>query len=181
MKNHTINYIILFICLLSAFFGCAGEEDAEKKIKQLEIKLYSDKETLFDRNTADQLINSYAEFVAEYPKNEKAAGYLFKAAEVCMSINASKKAIELYARVHEEYSGYSKAPASLFLQAFVYETQLKNNAMAQKFYLEFLSKYPGDKLADDAKFSLENLGKTDEEIIREFEEKRAEGENKDSL
>ena len=70
-----------------------------------------------------------------------------------------------------EYPNYEKASTCLFLQGFVYETQENDNAKAQNIYQEFISKYPNHSLIEDAKFSLNNLDKTDEEIIREFEQR----------
>ena len=59
----------------------------------------------------------------------------------------------------------------LFLQGFVYESQLHNIIRAKEAYTEFIRKYPRHQLAKDAQFSIENLGKSDEELIKMFEEK----------
>jgi TolA-binding protein len=62
----------------------------------------------------------------------------------------------------------------MFLKAFVYEDQLHDLNKAKKYYEEFLEKYPDSDFADDARISLQNLGKSPEELIKEFEEKQQE-------
>jgi isocitrate lyase len=61
----------------------------------------------------------------------------------------------------------------LFLQGFISENGLKDTAAARKFYENFLKQYPNHKLASDVKISLNNMGKTPDELIREFEKKNS--------
>ena len=60
----------------------------------------------------------------------------------------------------------------MFLQAFVYENHVGDLSNAREKYIEFIQKYPEKDFADDAEICLQNLGKTPEELIREFEEKQ---------
>jgi len=83
----------------------------------------------------------------------------------------SQKAIELFDRLMVEYPDYEKVPECLFMKAFIYDNNLQEYDKAKEVYLEFLEKYPDDEFADDARASINNLGKSLEEIIREFEEK----------
>ena len=64
---------------------------------------------------------------------------------------------------------------------FVNDDQLKNLVEAQKYYHQFIAEFPEHNLIDDATFSLQNLGKSDEDIIREFEAMQAKGNQNDSL
>lgn len=43
--------------------------------------------------------------------------------------------------------------------------------MARKLYTEVVEKYPNERIALDAKLCIQHLGKSDEELIREFEKK----------
>jgi hypothetical protein len=40
---------------------------------------------------------------------------------------------------------------------------------ASRYYRLFLKKYPNHPLAKDAKISLDNIGKTPEDLVKEFE------------
>jgi len=169
------NLSILFILFIGLILGaCTSNRDqALSGIEKLEKKLYADSAMVIDHATADEVVNAYIDFANNYPDDERAPEYLFKAAEVSMGLMKPENAITYFQKVCLDYPAYEKAPVCLFLQGFVYETQLNNNVLAQKTFLEFIEQYPGHALTDDAKFSLDNLGKSDEEIIRGFEEKLA--------
>ena len=79
-----------------------------------------------------------------------------------------------------EYPDYEKASECLFMKGFIYDNNLQDYEMAKKIYLEFLEKYPDDEFADDAQASIDNLGKSLEEIIQEFEMKNL-AEEQDTL
>jgi len=177
MKKITLKSFVLLLLLAA----CSTQESEITKIANLEIKLYSETETVFDKEVANQLINAYIGYIDAYPQDDRSAEYLFKSGEVAMGMNMSQQALEYYKRVYIDYPNFDKASTSLFLEGFVYETQQGNNAMAQKCYNEFLEKYPNHTLADDAKFSLEHLGKSDEEIIKEFEQNLAKNQQQDSI
>lgn len=44
--------------------------------------------------------------------------------------------------------------------------------MAKSIYNEFLKKYPTHDLADDVQFLIDNLGKSDQEILEMIESKK---------
>ena len=51
------------------------------------------------------------------------------------------------------------------------DNDIKNIVKARAAYQDFLQKYPKSDLANDATLSLQNLGKTPEEIVKGFEVK----------
>jgi len=51
------------------------------------------------------------------------------------------------------------------MQGFIAENYIGDKDAAAKRYEAFLAKYPDHELADDAKFSLDNLSLTDQEIF----------------
>ena len=59
----------------------------------------------------------------------------------------------------------------------MYENNLGDLNAAKSIYEQFLEKYPDDEFADDAAVSIKNLGKTPEELIKEFEEQAKEEGN----
>jgi len=153
------------------FYQKPQNERLSIRIKELEDKLYADKTARVDIAMANQLIGKYETFVQVNPKSKDAPGYLYKAGEVARSTNNTRKALSLWERLYAEYRGYEKAPQALFLQGFIYENDLKNLDKAKELYNAFLKKYPKHDLVDDVKFSLNNLGKPADEIIKSFEKK----------
>ena len=139
------------------------------RIKSLEQTLSEKK--VVDYNSGGAMVQAYLDFFDHYPKDGLSADFLFKAADVSMNLKQSEKAIELFKKVVEFYPDYKKASFALFLQAFVYETQLHDLAQAKTIYNQVVEQYPNTKIADDAKASVANLGKSDEELIKELEKK----------
>lgn len=138
-------------------------------IELLEQKMKT--QQVVDYNFGAAIVKAYLDFFNNYPKDSKAGDYLFKAAEVSMNIKQGEKAIELFKELIELYPNYGKASFALFLQGFIYETQLNDMAKAKEIYNQVAQQYPNTKIAEDAKASISNLGKSDEELIKEFEAK----------
>ena len=172
--------ITLVLMLSFLLFACSGKQNQLNEINKLEESLYGNSTTEFNKDKALQLVNMYFEFAEANQEDTNSRVFLFKAGEVAMGMMESNKAIECFHLLYTKYPEHKKASTSLFLEGFVYETQMKDLAMAQKIYLEFLQKYPDHSLANDAKFSLQNLGKSDEEIIKEFEQKIQEEANQNT-
>jgi len=169
-----IHFKLLFALVLVGIFlqSCQSPEEKQlRKIKMLEEELYGDAGGMINREKAVALVNAYVEYADENPYDEKAAEYLFRAGDVSMNTGYPERAVELYTRVHREYPDYDKHPESLFLIAFIYENQLMNFQRAEHTYNQFLELYPDHDLADDARILLKHLGKSPDEMVREFEEK----------
>ena len=64
---------------------------------------------------------------------------------------------------------------------FVYETDMNDLDKAKSTYESFLQKYPNDPdFADDAQTALKMLGRSPDDIIKEFEQKQKEsGQNQE--
>ena len=97
---------------------------------------------------------------------------LMQAAGLAKSIGNPKKALQLYYQVESQLPEHRQAPAALFLSGFIYENDLGDLDEAKTVYQDFLKRYPDDpNYLDDVQVSLKNLGKSPEELIREFEKK----------
>lgn len=110
----------------------------------------------------------------KYPNDTLAALPLYRAAEVVRAMNDPKKAAAIYERIHNDYNSFSKAPESLFMLAFTYDEDLNNFDLAKVTYEKFMKLYPDNVFAKSTPMLLENLGKTDEEILQQLEAKQQE-------
>lgn len=144
-------------------------DELSSRINEIENELFSQQSAGIDRLKAFYLTNNYIAYSYLFEDDNHTPGYLFKAADISMNLFESGKSIDLYNRILNEYPDFEKAPQCLFLKAFVYENNMNDIEKARKYYEEFLEKYPDDDFADDAEMSLKNLGKTPEELIKEFE------------
>lgn len=172
MKN------LLFILTLSFFFtSCknSGENAASSmaKIEEIESKMKAlPAGTKMDAKMIDEAITAYEAFAKGSPKNEKAPDYLMKAAELQKNQMKLKEAIAIYDNIMSQFPNSPKAPAAMFMKGFMLENDLKDPEAAKVIYNEFLAKYPQHELADDVTFSLNNIGKTPEQIIEELQAKQ---------
>jgi TolA-binding protein len=167
--------LLYLVALLSFLFSCKPESDrTADKIKETEKQLVNDSTRVLNRDLAEQQLKSYAEFSEKFPEDSRSEEFLYKAAELANSMGKTAVALDYYHNFCEKYPKSKKAPYALFLQAFIYENQLKNLDKAKELYNSFLTSYPDHELAKDARFSLNNLGKSEDELIKMFEEKNKE-------
>lgn len=149
--------------------------DINVYIKTLGEQLFQEVDnTGINRDAAMSYVDACEAFALAYPNNKDAADNLFKAAEVAKSIRTFPKSLSIYDWIIDKYPDYEKAPTSLFLKGFIIENNLNDDEKAKDIYNKFLQKYPKHDLADDVKFLIDNLGKTDQEILQMIEDKQKE-------
>jgi len=107
----------------------------------------------------------------KFPGDTLVALPLYKAAEVVRALNDPQRAATIYDRVNRDYPTFSKAAESLFMLGFTYDEDLNQLDKAKTTYERFIKEHPTHGFADDAAMLIKNLGKSDEEILRELEEK----------
>ncbi len=98
---------------------------------------------------------------------------LFNASILGQNLNAPQRSLELCKWLYDKYPDHPKyGPLAIFNLGVLYENKFKDTATARKYYTEFIQKYPNHYLADDADFLLKNIGKSEEEILKEILEKK---------
>ena len=167
------NSMLAFALMAVLFSACAPSprDAANNDIVELENKLTEDTTMVLDKKTALDLTMMYANFSENYPADTLAPHYLFKAGEMAMNLNMGSKSIMYFNKIVRQYNGYKKLPETIFLTAFVYENQMNNQKMATQLYEKFMKDYPEHILYKDAKASVQNMGKSLDELIKSFEEK----------
>jgi len=138
-------------------------------IEQVKGTIYNETTNRLDTDLAADYVQKCELFAQMMPEDEQSPKYLFQAGETARSSRNFAKALEIYDIIYQQYSNYEKAPQALFLKAFTLDNDLKQYDKAKGIYEDFLSKFPNDDFADDTQFLLQNLGKTDDEIIKSFE------------
>lgn len=169
--NHIKGVIfIIVIALLSA--SCNSESERDKT-----VKLITEKETELKNNVIKQddkkaaflLVKNYMDFADKFPTDSLAPAFLFSAGKVSMNINDPNLALRNFEKLINQYSTYKFSSDALFLEAYIFENFLSDTTKARVIYSRFLKENPMHDFADDAQASLQNIGKTSEELIREFE------------
>lgn len=162
--------LVSCILICTMFFGCSPSKDKMvKEITEKEKALYANNSPIPDKAKIKDMLASYEKFAEQFPKDSLAPVYLYKAANLEMNSDLNNEAIALLDIIIKDYAEFAKLPETYFLKAFIYDNNLKNINKAREAYNEFLQKFPKSDLADDAMISIDNLGKTSEQIIKEFE------------
>lgn len=165
-----------FIAFLFSCSGNSGKDDSEKseilsQIKESEKVMYTDSLSDINVSVANNAIMLYSRFANSFPDDTSSAEYLFRAAELCKALNKGQLAINYYEKIENEYPSFSKMPLVIFMQGFVNENLLSDYQKAKYHYLRYIDKYPESPLCNDIKTLINNLGKSDDELIKEFKEK----------
>ncbi|MCB0552509.1 MAG: tetratricopeptide repeat protein [Phaeodactylibacter sp.] len=134
-------------------------------------QMFNDSTKRFEYRIVNNYVASGELYAMLLPNAPDAPNVLYESAEAARSIRSFTKALKLYEKINDRYPDYERAPLALFMRAFTLDSDLKRFDEAKALYESFLAKYPTHDFADDAQAGLDNLGKTDEEILRNLEEK----------
>lgn len=165
--------IYMTVLVLAVFItACKPSKEKElQKIKELEDRILGENPNSIDGVGAYNLQTAYTGFYQNFPDASETPGLIFKAADMCVNLRWSKQAIDFLNIIISEYPEYDKAPDALFMLGFVYDHLVDDDAKAGEYYRKYIDQYPEHIFVRDANASIRNLGKSDEEIIREFEQK----------
>lgn len=139
-------------------------------INELRQKVYNQQTNQFDKTASGRYIAYIEQYAKTASDDPQAVNFLFQGAETARSIRAYTKALAIYDLIYHKFNTHPKHAQALFLKAFTYDNDMNQPDRARPIYEEFMTKHPEDEFADDTKFLLENLGKSDEEIIKKFEQ-----------
>ncbi len=167
MKTYTLLLLSIFVALLMA---CGpSPKKMQEEIKQKEALLFNEN-GLLNPEKGNEMIRLYYEYYRKFPKDTLSAKYLFDAAGLKVTLKDYYGAIGIYDTIISQFAQTHEAPQALFMKAFTYDNYLQRINEARQYYQLFIDTYPHHSLADDAKKSIEFLGKSDEEIMKMLEE-----------
>lgn len=172
MKNL---FILLIVSVSLAFLSCSSPRN--KMAEQIAL-MESELKTVHkvDTGSVSELISAYQNFAARYAQDSLSPEFLYRAAGLANGFRRGTQSIDLYESIINTYPDFKRIPECYFMEAFVFENEQGNIGKAYECYSKFLDKYPDHDLADDARAALKYLGKTPDEMVREFEKN-----NPDSL
>ena len=164
-----IIFLLMFGLMISS--GCQREmtqQDYLDEIESAEQELQESRldEEAYQKRSLEAGL-AYKNYIEQFPedsvRNPKfyhyATQYYYQAAEY-------DTALVLIERMRNNYPQSEYAPGLLHFKAFyIYESGKKDLEKAKEIYLQFIEKYPQHELVPAVLFSLENLGKTDEEML----------------
>jgi tetratricopeptide (TPR) repeat protein len=139
---------------------------ADSIVRFIGKNMFNDSTFRLNEARAHLYITACEAAIMANPTLPKGPDYLHRAAETARTLREIPKAISLYDWIIQKYPADPQASTSLFLKAFTYDNDLKQFEKAGYLYNEYLTKYPTGEFAESAKFLLDNLGKSEEELLK---------------
>lgn len=143
----------------------------EDELEALRLSIYNDSLARLDFRKADLYVQQSELYSLLLPESDLTPILLSQAGEIARTARKYEKALELYGKLYAGYPKFEKAPQALFMQAFILDNDLKRFEEAGQLYQSFIDQYPENDFASSAQVLLENLGKDEEEIIRNLNSK----------
>jgi tetratricopeptide (TPR) repeat protein len=155
MKNVVYGGLALF--LLAGMVGC-GSRSAEEQFRLGEEARRA--------GNAEGALEQYRTVVDQFPGDSLAEPSQFAIASILQNdLHDFPGAIAAYKKYVQLYPGKKNTPSALFLVGYIYHNELKNLDSASAMYTLFLEKYPDHEMAVSARYELENLGKSPEDLL----------------
>jgi TolA-binding protein len=170
---------IAFPALIILGISCTSQREKDiKAISGLEKQLEQEGAKP-DPAKLTQLLDSYVAFAEHNAGDSLAPFYLYKAVNLSIGVNNGIRAMQLIDQTLNDFPKSGYLPETVFLKAYVYENLLSDYGKASQVYNDFMKKYPNHDLADDAEAALKYLGKSPEEMVREFEARAAQASSEE--
>lgn len=129
--------------------------------------------TELDPKVGNTAIKAFSDFSFYCGNDSLAPMFLLKAGQIAEAINNLPQAQLSFERVIKDFPKYKDRGAAMFLLAHMYDEAhlLNDEEKAKQLYLEIIDTYPGTDWSANARAAMNLLGKTDEQIVKEFETK----------
>ncbi|MBL0102760.1 MAG: tetratricopeptide repeat protein [Bacteroidetes bacterium] len=170
-----VKYFLSLSLLATIFFSCTSEEKKlSQKIEAEEKGLINDTTKMVNMEKALVVIQDYLKYTEQFPNDTMSANYYFRAADLCVGIKDYNRSVELLDKLMSKFPEHRLYSKALFLQAFVYENNIRDVEKAKAKYSEFIQKFPNSPMVEGAKGSLYQLeqGLSDEDLVKSFMQKQ---------
>lgn len=167
MRNW-IFFFFLGITMLA--WSCSGKKGMIEELTGLEAELTA----VYTPDGGIEAAGTYLEkvraFADKFPKDTLSARYLFTAIGVARGLADFEKAVALAEETWNKYPDTQQAPEALFMEGFIYDSDMKDMENAQKYYQMFLDKYPDHPLSHNVKELMGLTEENPEELVKEFQQ-----------
>ncbi len=121
----------------------------------------------------NKAIKAFCDFSFYCSGDSLAPVFLIKSAQVAQSINNLPQAQICLEKCIKDFPDFKNRGAAMFLLAQLYDEvkYLNNEVKAEELYTSIISRYPRSEWAANARAARDLLGKSDEQIIKEFNKK----------
>ena len=157
----TKTFILIFAAAV-IIAGCSGQNAGD---------LLEQANALQKDGKATEALVLYEQITKDFADSPQAPEAMFHCALIY--INEQKdpiKAATTYEMIAEKYPESEWGHKGLFAAAFTYANEIGNLERARKAYEKYLKEYADSSMAETARFELDNLGKSAEELLESIQE-----------
>ena len=198
LKQILVLLLAAFVVFLM-FVNCTGtktEEQAEVKVKKDSVvagnSVYTNEcrslylealkndsiilaATELDPKIGNTAIKAFADFSFYCPNDTLSPVFLLKAGQIASSINNIPQAQVCFEKCYKDFPNFKNRGAAMFLLAQLYDeiSLLNDEDKARELYGKIVNEFPNTEWAAQADAARALIGKTDEQIIKEFEKKNS--------
>jgi len=159
------------LVVLSCDSNAQQKQNPEDEILRVNKELLDSNQHIIKAN-AREYIRLTQEFIASKADSTKIVKYAIQGAEVAVNIGEYEQAIHSYDLIAQQFPNNPKVVANaLFAKAFTFENYLKDTDTARKIYQSILDKYPNQEIAKMVLPTLENLGKSEAQLLEMIKNK----------
>ena len=148
-----------FLFFLPLFVACGGQDQSADSLFR------EGEQAAHDMTSYPVAEVKLAEFLARFPDDPRAEVALQALARVLLNQQKHKEAIVRYETLIARFPQSRYCVQAQFMIGYIYD-QLGDYEQARVAYQQVIDTYPKSELVDDAKFSIENLGKVPEQWLR---------------
>lgn len=161
--------IMLALVMAFGMFACGEKKITEKELQELEATVLNP-EAPINAEAVPEVVEKFCKFVEQNPEDVNAPDWLFKALDLSVNFLEPEKSLAIGNQFIESYPDNDRTPMVMFvLGSMVYEEKLQDYDKAREIYETILAKYPDSDFVPSVEAALRFLGKTPEEIVKEFE------------
>ena len=127
--------------------------------------------TQLDPKVGNKAIKTFADFSFYCKDDSLAPVFLLKAGQIATSINNLPQAQVCFEKCYMDFPNFKNRGAAMFLLAQLYDevSQLNNEDEARELYGKIINMFPNSEWAAQADAARGLIGKSDEQIVKEFE------------
>ena len=139
--------------------------------KQNESDLMSQAVKLGEQKKYTEAMRLYQQVADEHPDSRSAPMALYAIALIHLNdLKNPPEAVKLFSTVAEKYPDSEYGHKCLFMTGFVQANSLRNLGKAREAYQAYLAKYRDSSMAETARFELDHLGMSPEEVLKDVQD-----------
>ncbi len=184
-----IKKLFFLIFIVPVIFTSCNRNRQKNEARDNQLTEIQKKEKIFNEGLKNdtvlyaagrELADAYTLFINSHPTDTMTPKFIYTLGVMNVKYLADYQlAIQYFTMLYEKFPKYDRTPEGLFVSANLYNDFLKKTDKAREYFDVIIKEYPGNKLAEDSRILLRNLGKTNEDLWNDIQKQKAEKEKKE--